>query len=91
MLLVECNEDSTVGGSHQALRDLVTNLDRTRYEPVVLFYQHNRHVEWIAQQGIEVYSFERERAEERRVYETRGRLARSWEVVRAVRRRIAFL
>lgn len=91
VLLVECNEDSTVGGSHQALRDLVVNLDPARYEPVVLFYQDNRHAEWLASQGVEVHSFERERAIERHAYETKGRVARSIELVRSIGRRSDFI
>jgi glycosyltransferase involved in cell wall biosynthesis len=41
ILLVEANEDHTVGGSHQALFDLVRSLRQTEFEPIVCFYQDN--------------------------------------------------
>ena len=34
ILLVEMNEDGTVGGSHQAQFDLVRLMDRERFQPV---------------------------------------------------------
>jgi glycosyltransferase involved in cell wall biosynthesis len=41
ILFVEQNMDGTVGGSHFCLLDLLSNLDRDRFEPMVLFYQAN--------------------------------------------------
>ena len=53
ILYVEACEDGTVGGSHQALFDLVRQLDRCRYEPVVLFYEKNR---WVAQSLFKAFT-----------------------------------
>jgi glycosyltransferase involved in cell wall biosynthesis len=55
ILLVETNDDGTVGGSHRAMHDLVRRLDRHRYEPVVLFYQQNRYVSSHRRLGLEVH------------------------------------
>jgi glycosyltransferase involved in cell wall biosynthesis len=41
ILFVEQNIDGTVGGSHFCLLDLLQNLDRDRFEPMVLLYQSN--------------------------------------------------
>jgi O-antigen/teichoic acid export membrane protein/glycosyltransferase involved in cell wall biosynthesis len=41
ILFVEQNLDGTIGGSHHSLLLLVKHLDRTRFEPVVAFYQHH--------------------------------------------------
>jgi glycosyltransferase involved in cell wall biosynthesis len=41
ILFIEGNVDGTVGGSHGVLLEVVKHLDRTRFEPVVLFYQDN--------------------------------------------------
>jgi glycosyltransferase involved in cell wall biosynthesis len=39
VLYCESNADGTIGGSHYCLLFLVEQLDRTRYEPIVLFYE----------------------------------------------------
>jgi glycosyltransferase involved in cell wall biosynthesis len=39
VLYSESNVDGTVGGSHQCLLNLVENLDRSRYRPIVVFYE----------------------------------------------------
>jgi glycosyltransferase involved in cell wall biosynthesis len=41
ILFVEENRDGTVGGSHHSLLLLVTGLDRSRFEPVVAFYERH--------------------------------------------------
>lgn len=38
VLYCENNTDGTIGGSHHCLLQLVSNLDRERFEPVVIFY-----------------------------------------------------
>jgi O-antigen/teichoic acid export membrane protein/glycosyltransferase involved in cell wall biosynthesis len=45
ILFVEQNRDGTIGGSHHSLLLLVKHLDRTRFEPVVAFYQDHSLVE----------------------------------------------
>lgn len=39
VLYAESCKDGTIGGSHHCLLNLVENLDRSQFEPVVLFYQ----------------------------------------------------
>lgn len=58
VLLVESNEDGTVGGSHQALFDLVVGVDHTSFEPIVLFHEDNLFASRLRQRGIEVVLFE---------------------------------
>ena len=41
ILFVEGCTDGTVGGSHFCLFDLVINLDKSKYHPIVLFYDEN--------------------------------------------------
>jgi glycosyltransferase involved in cell wall biosynthesis len=41
ILFAELNTDNTVGGSHTCLLDLLEHIDRTKFEPYVLFYQDN--------------------------------------------------
>jgi glycosyltransferase involved in cell wall biosynthesis len=53
-----------VGGSHQALYDLVKRIDRDLYQPVVLFYQDNVFSNALRAAGVEVITFERERERE---------------------------
>lgn len=65
VLFLEPNDDGTVGGSYQVLYDFVRHLDRERYEPVVVFYQDNRFVERLREEGVVVHvlasMWERER------------------------------
>ena len=39
VLYCESNVDGTIGGSHYCLLWLVENLDRSRFTPLVVFYQ----------------------------------------------------
>lgn len=65
VLLVEINEDGTVGGSHQCLADLVAGLDRRAWSPRVLFYQDNRFAKAMAERGVDVETWDATRARER--------------------------
>lgn len=65
ILYVEINEDGTVGGSYQCLYDLVRHLDRSRYEPVVVFYEDNPWVERLRALGVEVHAWDAIRRHER--------------------------
>lgn len=65
ILYVEACEDGTVGGSHQALYDLVRQLDRRRFTPVVLFYQSNRWVTPLRELGVDVVLYDAERHREK--------------------------
>lgn len=66
VLLIEVNEDGTVGGSHQCLADLVDRLDRAEWTPRVVFYQDNRFAKAMAERGVEVEAWDAQRARERR-------------------------
>jgi len=41
IVYVEANEDGTIGGSHYCLLEIVKEIDRSKFEPVVCFYQDN--------------------------------------------------
>lgn len=89
VLLVEAAEDGTAGGSHRALADLVTHLDRTRFYPVVLFYQANPFATRLP--GVRVHVWSAERARERRYHGPVGRLRRFLGPLEAIPRRVSFL
>lgn len=54
VLYVEHTVDGTVGGSHYCLLDICRNLDRSRFHPVVLFFQDNPLLEEFRSAGSEV-------------------------------------
>lgn len=92
VLCIEVNEDGTVGGSHQALYDLVKSMDRERFQPVVLFYQDNPFTLRLRTLGVEVHTFEREREHELAVRLQGGKLSKALDIlVGAVWRRVRFL
>lgn len=91
ILYLEANEDGTVGGSHQALFDLVRRLDRTRYEPVVAFYQENRFAAALRELGIEVHVLDTMRAGERKVQLSGTKLAKLGGIAASIARRVRFL
>jgi glycosyltransferase involved in cell wall biosynthesis len=92
VLCVEVNEDGTVGGSHQALYDLVKGLDRERFEPVVLFYQDNPFSDRLRELGVEVHTYERERERELEVRLRGHPLSKALDILfGAVLRRTRFL
>ena len=45
VLYCESNVDGTIGGSHYCLLYLIENLDRSRFEPIALFYQRHALIE----------------------------------------------
>ncbi len=75
ILIVEMNEDGTVGGSHQCLHDIVRGLDRARFLPSVVFYENNRFVEPVRALGTEVTIWDR--AKETKHKPRRGLAAKS--------------
>lgn len=91
VLYIEANEDGTVGGSHRVLFDLVCNLDSTRYEPVVLFYQSNVYVSRLRTRGAEVITLDEVRARERHIRRNGGRLLKMVENFATIARRFQFL
>ncbi|HKG94509.1 MAG TPA: glycosyltransferase family 4 protein [Gemmatimonadaceae bacterium] len=91
IMYLEANDDGTVGGSHQALFDLVRNLDRSRYEPVVVFYQDNVFVGRLRDAGVEVHVLEHQARTEKHTRLSGGRLAKLRVMVSAIRWRARFL
>ncbi len=55
ILLIELAEDGSVGGSHRCLVDLVRNLDRKAFRPVVAFHEENPYLQELRGQGIEAH------------------------------------
>lgn len=92
ILLLEMNDDGTVGGSHQAQYDLVRQMDRGRYEPVVAYYQDNRFAGMMRELGVEVHLVEEMRRKEVAVRQGGGRLTRAVDILAgAILRRRRFL
>ena len=94
VLLVEINEDGTVGGSHQALFDLATHVDCKAFEPLILFYEENRFAELLRNRGFQVRTWQSVRAVERsRRYSggLPGQLNTGLKAIAAVARRYRFL
>jgi len=54
ILYVEHNTDGSVGGSHYALLDILRNLDRSRFEPVVVFFEEHSLLQAFRETGAEV-------------------------------------
>lgn len=76
ILYIECNEDHTVGGSHQALFDLVAHLNRATYEPIIAFHQDNLFAERFRSQGEIVFTLEEQRRKELQGYHSASRWRR---------------
>lgn len=87
VLIVESNQDGTVGGSHQALFDLALRVDRARFEPIVLFYQDNVFVSRLRARGIHVVMFDEAANEERVINKSGRRIAKLMGLAKAVLRR----
>jgi glycosyltransferase involved in cell wall biosynthesis len=54
ILFIEQNQDGTVGGSHYCLLYITQLIDKTKYEPLVMFYQENPLVQDFRNSGAEV-------------------------------------
>jgi glycosyltransferase involved in cell wall biosynthesis len=91
VLLVEANEDGTVGGSHQVMFDTVVRVNRERFEPVVCFYQNNVFAERLRSVGVEVQLLDsfRQRERARQVKASKG--GRFLELGRSILRRTRLL
>lgn len=62
ILFCENNVDGTVGGSYYSLLYLVKGLDRSRYEPIVVFYTEHTLLPAFREAGIEAQVWRRARA-----------------------------
>jgi glycosyltransferase involved in cell wall biosynthesis len=87
VLIVECNVDGTVGGSHQALFDLAVRVDPARFEPIVMFYQDNVFVSRLRARGVQVVLFDDVINEEQEVNRSGRRVAKLVGIGKAVLRR----
>lgn len=61
ILYCEGNTDGTIGGSYYSLLYLVSGLDRSLYEPIVVFYDRNDLLDDFEQVGADVQVFKRPR------------------------------
>ena len=91
VLLVEPNDDGTVGGTHQVLLDFARNIDRRRYEPVAVFYQDNVFISRLREAGVEVHLLADAWHREKSVMRSGRRLLQSRMFVEAVVRRVRVL
>ena len=57
ILYCEGNLDNSVGGSHFSLFYLVESLDKSRYEPLIVFHRENRLIPMYQQAGLETRIF----------------------------------
>ena len=81
ILLLEVNEDGTVGGSHQAQYDLVRLMDRKRFQPVVAYYQENRFAGLMRDEGVEVLVLDEVRRQEYRLRTEGPAPAKAWNML----------
>jgi glycosyltransferase involved in cell wall biosynthesis len=91
VLCVECNEDGTVGGTHQALLDLARQLDKTRFEFIPLYYQQNRIGERLRELGFQVVYDDAQRAIERAPHIAGNVVGKIRSILRAPLRRAQLL
>lgn len=91
VLLAELNFDGTTGGSHQVLYDTAMHLDRSRFEPVVLFYQENRFSHALSAAGIAVHNWDTIVANEQRLLKGRAKWKKAYAMAMAIVRRARFL
>jgi glycosyltransferase involved in cell wall biosynthesis len=60
VLYCEGNIDGTVGGSYFSLLYLVSNLDRSRFEPIVVFHEDNDLIPTFREHGVETKVIQKE-------------------------------
>ena len=60
VLYCEGNVDGTIGGSYFSLLYLVTNLDRSRFEPIVVFHEDNDLIPTFREHGVETKVIQKE-------------------------------
>lgn len=66
VLVIEANEDGTVGGSHQSMLNIMSRVNRDEFQAMACFYQDNDFVERHRMLGWEVQVLTDFRARERR-------------------------
>lgn len=91
VLLVEANEDGTVGGSYRCMADLATNIDRETFCPVALFYEANWIADELAQREVDTRTWTRIRSAERPEHARRSWIGSRVRVARAAWLRARFI
>ena len=91
VMIVEVNDDGTIGGSHQVLWDVIRRLDRHLVEPVVAFYEDNPIAERLRGMGVSVIVLDDLHRDELKRYRSGRTTERYRAVVQAVRARVALL
>src|SRR5689334_21598058 len=91
VLCVECNEDGTVGGTHQAVLDLARQLDKARFEFIVLYYHRNLIAERLRELGFQVIYYDDERAIEKAPHIAGNLLGKVGSMLQAPLRRARLL
>ena len=91
ILFIEANEDGTVGGSHQMLYELATNLNTRRFQPLVLFYQDNVFAQRLRERGVDVRVYTDVRAREQAIRRSGSRWSKYAEFANTIVRRWQFL
>lgn len=84
VLMVESNDDETVGGSHRSMFELIRSLDAARYEPIVCFHRQNPYVQRLEAIGVRVIVLETERARELDVRRRGGKLRVALDTLRGI-------
>lgn len=87
VLLVETNDDGTVGGSHRCLFDLCRKFDRDRFDVSVLFYQNNPYVDRLRSLGVLVEVWEPDPGDAHGPH-VRGVVARKFALARRMAARV---
>ena len=57
ILYVEESRDGTIGGSHISLLNLIRGLDKSKYDPVVIFFVHHQLISEYLAAGAEIHIF----------------------------------
>lgn len=95
VLYCENNVDGTIGGSHHCLLNLVSGLDRTRFDPTVVFYQAHalvpRFEAVAATRIVEPLALGVRRAQRALPRAVAGKLGTVARFVRMVRQRMTFM
>jgi len=58
-LFVEQNQDGTVGGSYYSLLYLIRSLDKSKYDPVVMFYENNDIIQKFVDENCRVVIYDK--------------------------------
>ena len=64
ILFVEQNQDGTIGGSYYCLLYIIQLIDKTKFKPLVMFYQENSLSEDFKKSGAEVLLYKKPRGKD---------------------------